>query len=61
MIYDVLLGTEPAFRRGGWGIRRQLLSVDAWPRFYITLEVSVRVNLAVHKPLVFSFGKERES
>ena len=61
MIYGVLLGTEPAFREGGWGICLRLLSVDAWPRFYVTLEVSVRINLAVNKPLVFSFGKERES
>lgn len=51
---------EPAFRRGGWGICHQLLAVDAGPGFYITLEVSVRVNLAVNKPLVFSFGGERE-
>lgn len=60
MIYDVLLGMEPAFRRAGWGICHQLLAVDAGPGFYITLEVSVRVNLAVNKPLVFSFGGERE-
>lgn len=39
----------------------QLLVLDARPGFYSTLEVSVRVNLAVNKPLVFSFGGERES
>lgn len=60
MIYDVLLGMEPAFRRGGRGICH-LLAMEARPGFYITLEGSVRVNLAVNKPLVFSFGEERES
>lgn len=60
MIYDALLGMEPAFRSGGGGMGHQLLSEDAWPGFYITLEVSMRVNLAVNKPLVFSFGEEIE-
>lgn len=61
MIYDVVLGIKPAFRGGSWGICHQLLSEDAQPTFYIPLEVSVRVNLAVNKPLVFSFGQNRES
>lgn len=61
MIYDVLLGMKPAFRRGGRGTCYQLLAVDARPGFYITLEVSGRVNLVVNKPLVFSSGEERES
>lgn len=52
---------EPAFRRGDWGICHQLLPVAVWPGFYTALEVSMKLNLAFNKPLVFSFGKEKES